>query len=73
MQHCSLRGCIHPLVPAYAVFDFQDNQDELNVPKGNKNNLHYDDVRESFLRPTCAMMYLDTFFYGRHTAQNQLQ
>ena len=35
MQHCSLQGCIRPLAPAKAIFDFQNNQDRLNDPKGN--------------------------------------
>ena len=25
IQHCSMRGCIRPPVPALAVFDFQNN------------------------------------------------
>ena len=40
MQHCSLRGCTRPHPLAHqrrqAVFDFQNNQDGLNDPKGNK-------------------------------------
>ena len=36
MQHCSLRGCIRPRAPALLVFDFQNSQDGLNEPKGNK-------------------------------------
>ena len=36
MQHHSLRVCIYPLVLAYAVFDYQNNQDGLNDPIGNK-------------------------------------
>ena len=51
MQHCSLRGCIRPLAPALAVFDFQNNQDGLNDPEEIKYNLHYDYVRGDFLRP----------------------
>ena len=47
----SLRGCIWPLVPAKAVFDFQNNQDRLNNLNEIKYNLHYDDVRGDFLWP----------------------
>ena len=36
-----------------ALFDFQNNQDWLNDPKGNKMyNLHYDDVRGDLLHDT---------------------
>ena len=38
MQHYSLQGCIHvrPLAQASADFDFQNNKNGLNDPKGNK-------------------------------------
>ena len=53
VQHCSLRGCIRPLAPAKAVFEFQNNQHGLSDPKRNTiySNLHYDDIRGDFLRP----------------------
>ena len=31
-----MRGCIRPLAPAYAVFDFKSNQNRLIDLKGNK-------------------------------------
>ena len=49
-----------PLAPAKGVFDFHNNQDGLNDPKVNKNI-------------TCTMMMYGETFYGRHTAQHQLQ
>ena len=36
LQHSSLRGCIRALAPDKAVFDFQNYQDGLNDPIGNK-------------------------------------
>ena len=36
MQHCSLRGSIFPLAPAYEGFDFQNNQDGFNDLKRYK-------------------------------------
>ena len=60
MQHCSLWGCIRPLAPTLAVFDFQNYQDGLNDPPPKKYI-------------TCTMMMSGETFYGRHTAQHQLK
>ena len=57
IQQCNLRGCICPLAPALAVFDFQFNQDKLNDPKRNKNKIMI-----------CTVMKYGVMFYGHHKA-----
>ena len=41
MQNRNLRGCIRPLAPAYAVFDFQNNQDGLRIKTDSKKAMRW--------------------------------
>ena len=50
---------MQPLAPASAEFDFQNNKNELNAPKGN--NI------------ICTIIMNGEIYYGRETAQNQLE